>query len=130
MTIWNVNVFKSKDPSSLIESLEWADVDMPVRNMTGAPNCLLFKAEKIEKKFGFCLATEGDLDAWYDAMFIFQMCRKGISPDKAKKSCNEVEGTSMNITDPLTGRTMSVADQSLYSRLGGGAGRGGCANCG
>lgn len=130
MTIWNVNIFKSKDPSSLLDSLEWADVDYPVKNMTGAPNCLLFTSEKNNKKFSFCLAKEDDLDAWYDAMFVFKMCREGITPDKAKKSCNNVEGASMNVTDPLTGRTMSVADQRAGSNLGGGAGKGGCVNCG
>ena len=130
MNIWNVNVFEKKDPATLIASAEWTNVDFPVRNMTGAPECLYFQANaENDKKFAFCLAKEEDLDAWYDAILAFKLCRDGVTPSKGKKNCLNQGPNMVNYTDPLTGRTMQVEDQSSAARIGGG-GRGGCVNCG
>lgn len=136
MNIWNVNIFAKKDDaSSLIESIEWASVDFPVRNITGAPECLLFSSEKANKKFAFCFAKEDDLDQWYTVIMNFKMCREGITPGDASRrnrdgvDCQGAQGAVMNVTDPLTGRVISVNDQRAQANLGGGAGKGGCVNC-
>lgn len=133
MNIWNVNIFEKKDPSTLIASAEWTNIDFPVRNMTGAPECLYFQATaENDKKFAFCFAKEEDLETWYEAIFTFKLCRDGVAPIKGKKNCMNVEQATVNYTDPLTGRTMQVADQSVAARMGGGASGSGknCANCG
>ena len=132
MNIWNVNIFEKKDPSTLIASAEWANVDFPVTNITGAPECLLFRASaENDKKFAFCLSKEEDLDQWYDAILAFKLCRSGVTPSVGGKKPCELQSNMVNYTDPLTGRTISVADQSSAAMIGGGGGgRAGCANCG
>ena len=132
MNIWNVNLFEKKDAGTLVASAEWTNVDFPVKNLTGAPECLLFKAAaENDKKFAFCLAKEEDLDAWYDAILTFKLCRDGITPAKGgAKPCVTQSSNMVNYTDPLTGRTIQVEDQSSASRIGGGGSKGGCVNCG
>lgn len=90
MNIWNVNIFEKKDASTLIASAEWTNIDFPVKNMTGAPECLYFQASaENDKKFAFCFEKEEDLDTWYDAIFTFKLCRDGIMPTKGKKKLHE-----------------------------------------
>lgn len=130
MNIWNVNIFEKKDPSTLIASAEWTNIDFPVKNITGAPECMLFQASAENgKKFAFCLSKEEDLDTWYDAILTFKLCRDGITPSKGKKNCVNQSPNMVSYTDPLTGRSIQVEDQSQASRIGGG-GSGGCVNCG
>ena len=136
MNIWNVNIFEKKDAATLVSSAEWTNIDFPVRNITGAPECLLFKASaENDKQFAFCLAKEEDLDKWYDAILAFKLCRDGVVPSKGStKNCQGIAPNMVNYTDPLTGRSISVEDQSSASRLGGGGAggskSGGCVNCG
>jgi hypothetical protein len=136
MNIWNVNIFQSKDASTLVASADWTNIDFPVTNITGAPECLLFKAsDENDKKFAFCLSAEADLDKWYDAILAFKLCRNGIVPTKGgAKACQGASSNTVNYTDPLTGRSITVDDQSSASRIGGGGSggsrSGGCVNCG
>jgi len=140
MNIWNVNVFEKKDAATLVASSDWTNIDMPVGNITGAPECMLFKASaENDKQFAFCLSQESDLDQWYDAILAYTLCRQGVVPAKGgKKPCQAADQNLVNYTDPLTGRIITVSDQSLAATLGGGGaggagsttGTGGCINCG
>ena len=86
MDFYNVNVFKSAgDPSSLIESIEWAHVKFPVLNITHAPTCLLFSSDIEKKDIAFCFENEGILSTWQIAAEMFKLCRKGIDPKSISK---------------------------------------------
>ena len=86
MNMYTVNVFAKKgDPATLLNSIDWAFVDSPVKNMTHAPDCLLISSSEEKKDIGFCFKTEAEMTVWMTAVEMIKLCRKGIDPKAALK---------------------------------------------
>lgn len=102
MNIYNVNVFKSRTPDSLVESLEWAHTIFPIKNFTGAPDCLRFTSKVEKKDFAFCFAQPDQLDAVVGLVKGIRYCRIGVSPQESTKKCDGSGDSGLPGDEPQT----------------------------
>jgi hypothetical protein len=118
MNVWNINLFKDRNPSNLVDSIEWAHIDFPVRNFTGAPNCLRFNSRIEKKSIAFCLPTEKDLDPWIQVIRAIRFCRMGKDPSQLQKKCDSEDDFGDKLDDTQgkdTSSLPSIGSQTVLS---------------
>jgi len=71
-------MFESSDPSSLIESINFSDVN-DVRSLIGAVECVSIDNTK-NKQFAPCLGNLVNLNGFLTAFRLFEKCRAGLDP--------------------------------------------------
>jgi len=109
--MYNVNIFKSKTPDSLVDSIELGHLNFPPsgKNFTGAPECLKFASKKEKKVMAFCWATEDELEPVVAVIKALRYCRRGIAPkDQKGKDCGDDDHDALNDNTKVT----SIYDHS------------------
>lgn len=74
--MYTISLFKDKDPSTLLVSIDWVHAMRP-HQLLGAPDCFLIESDIEDKEIAFCLGSDAEVGVWLEGFVAFGKCNKG-----------------------------------------------------
>jgi hypothetical protein len=75
MSIYMVNLFDSKDPNKLLDSITFDKLSSQPQHLIGSPGCVTFQSQHVQ--FGVCLNSKDEAEEIIQAYEDFMRCRMG-----------------------------------------------------
>ncbi len=112
--MYTVSLFREKDPSTLLVSIDWVHATKPQR-LVGAPDCLVIRSEVEEKDIPICLNSDSEVTTWLEAFLQFGKCNKGIDITVPKK-CSDDEGVFVDTAEEKVAKE-AAAESDLFEQI-------------
>lgn len=74
-----LSLFKRRDPSTLIASIDLIHLNVPLQNITQARSCIPFESDMEKKNFTFCFKNHTVATMWRETIGILKLCSMGMN---------------------------------------------------